>query len=218
AYKRQQKEYKKRINQIETSNTWKLGNLLKPFSSIWNKLFKQSVYDKERIAHLEKEVMKQHEKIERLETELAPLRLLDEQITSFSITQQMRSLKNEGKLLEEINSLVNEKNRITENLREALTYTARLYMNEDEVTRKAIYEQILSGLAIEEIPEFMIRAGLSESPISLRHSSSFRVSLSTRMRQQQLNSTLPEWLLDDKQTAYDFVEQFNTNVPKLDKT
>src|SRR5699024_10947455 len=105
AYKRQQKEYKKRINQIETSNTWKLGNLLKPFSSIWNKLFKQSVYDKERIAHLEKEVMKQHEKIERLETELAPLRLRDEQITSFSITQQMRSLKNEGKLLGEINSL-----------------------------------------------------------------------------------------------------------------
>src|SRR5699024_9332528 len=122
-----------------------------------------------------------------------------------------------GKLLGEINSLVNEKNRITENLREALTYAARLYMNEEETTRKVIYDQILSGLAIEEIPEFMIRAGLSESPISLRHASSFRGSLSTRMRQQQLNGTLPEWLLDDKQTAYDFVEQFNTNVPKLDK-
>src|SRR5699024_9238891 len=65
-------------------------------------------------------------------------------------------------------------------------------------------------------PEFMIRAGLTDSPISLRHTSSFRGSLSSRMRQKQLTGTLPEWYLDDKQTAYNFVKQFHIQVPKLD--
>lgn len=217
SHKRRQSEYKKRIRQIESSNTWKIGNLFNPLRNLWQKLFSNSAVYNDKIAQLEAEIIQQEKQIEDLHDELIPLRLLNEQLTSHSIIQQIRSLKEDGKLLENLSDIVEQKINIETNYREALLYIARLYMNEDAEIRNSIYNTILSSLANEEIPEFMIRAGLSTSPISLRHTSSFRGSLSSRMRQKQLIGTLPEWHLDDKLTAYDFVKQFDIVVPMLDE-
>lgn len=217
AYEREYNTQEKRKKQIETSKTWKLGQLVKRLRHMWNKVTNGSMNEKETIDHLETEVLEQREQIEQLESELARLRLLDDQLTNFTITQQIRTLQEDGELLKQLEQIITQKNKLQTNYREALLYAARLYMNEDEATKKVIYERILSGLSIEEIPEFMIRAGLTDTPISLRHAASFRGSLSMRMRQQQLAGTLPEWHLDDKQTAYDFVSAFNIIVPKLDK-
>src|SRR5699024_6544902 len=213
---REKAGHEKRIKQVESSNTWKLGNIVNPISSFWNKLFNRK--DREKLAQLEAQIIAQTAKIEQLEEKLTPLQYVDQKLTKHAINQEVRSLKDKGELLTNLNHMVDQKNKIDANYREALIYAARLYMNEDEATRNAIYEDIFKGLATEEIPEFMIRAGLSDSPISLGHTSSFRASLSKRMRQQQLIGSLPEWHLDDKQTAYDFVEQFTIKVPELDKT
>lgn len=216
ARKQEQKQANKRIKQIESSNTWKIGNTFQIISSIWKKLFGRP--DLEKVDQLEKQLLDKSDQIEKLSAKLAVLQYLDDQLTKYSITQEIRSLKNDGQLLMNIESLVEQKNKIESNYRDALLFAARHYMNQDEATRNAIYEEIFKGLAVEEIPEFMIRAGLTETPVSLRQTSSFRASLSSRMRQYQLTGKLAEWHLDDKQTAYNFVEQFSIKVPELDET
>lgn len=215
--KHKQETYKKRMNQIESSNTWKVGNLLSPIKKGWDRLFKRSAEQEEEISRLQKVINAQNERIDELEATLRPLQFLDENLTTHSITQRVRTLKDEGILLENLQTMIQQKIRITENYREALLYAARLYMNADQEVRDAVYNEIFAGLSIDEIPEFMIRAGLDESPISLRHTSSFRACLSQRMRQSQLVGTLPEWFLDDKRTAYQFVKQFDLKVPQLDE-
>src|SRR5699024_89716 len=131
------------------------------------------------------------------------------EINTYDIEQLMRTIKNDGELLASIDQIVKDKKKIQTNYRDALTYVARLYMKETHAYKKQVYEKIFTSLAIEEIPEFMIRIGLDESPLPLYHAASFRASLSMRMRQKQLGDFLPEWAVDDKQTAYDFVEQFD---------
>src|SRR5690606_23464947 len=82
-----------------------------------------------------------------------------------------------------------------------------------------VYSKAMEGLKIEEIPEFMIRAGLSDDPIPLRQAASFRGSLNMRIRQMQLAGTLPEWLLDDKKIAYQFMDRIGVRIPQIsDKT
>src|SRR5699024_4094022 len=62
-----------------------------------------------------------------------------------------------------------------------------------------------------DIPEFMIRIGI-EKDVPVTSTASFRGSLSARMRQAQYYPRLPEWQLDDKKSAYSFVEQFKIKV------
>src|SRR5690606_3295562 len=169
------------------------------------------------ILQLEKQLSIHEEKIAALEAELVPLRLLNEELNEQKITQYIRSLKEEGKLLEHLDAIIEQKKKIQTNFRQALTYTARLYMNEKDDVRNVIYEKIIAALAKEEIPELIVRAGLTDKPISLRHTSSFRGSLTERIRKQQLTGKLPEWFLDDKRTAYDFVSKFGIEVPEMDE-
>src|SRR5699024_3973492 len=116
-----------------------------------------------------------------------------------------------------IDHFIEEKSKQQANYKEALTYAARLYMNDEEAYRNVMYANILSGLTIEEIPEFMIRAGLSSQPIPLRRAASFRGSLNMRVRQKQLQDALPEWELDDKRRAYAFAEKLGVPIPEIDE-
>lgn len=216
AEKRKQVEMKKRMRQIELSNTYKAGNLVHSFNSFWKNLFRIHV-DEEELAVFEQLLLEKEAEIDRLENELTSLRLLNDQLNEQKITQYIRSLKEEGKLIEELDTIIEQKKQIQNNYKQALSYAARLYMFEEDEVRNLIYEKIIASLAIEEIPEFIVRAGLTNTPISLRHTSSFRASLTQRIRKQQLTGKLPEWFLDDKRTAYDFVSTFGIKVPKIDE-
>src|SRR5690625_5138437 len=78
AEKRKQREYNKRIEQIKSSNTWKVGSLLRSLTSYWKKLFRINADQRTKVAALERTIMAQREEIERLEAEITPLRLLNE--------------------------------------------------------------------------------------------------------------------------------------------
>src|SRR5699024_3289309 len=118
----------------------------------------------------------------------------------------------------QIDTIVTKKNDMQANYQDALTYIGRLYMNEDDVYRDTIYQKLMEGLSTEEIPEFMVRAGLTEQAIPLQNIASFRSALHMRMRRKQLRETLPEWILDDKVKAYEFVKQLDITTPKVDQT
>src|SRR5699024_174399 len=55
-----------------------------------------------------------------------------------------------------------------------------------------------------------------ENAIPLHQASSFRGSLNMRMRKNQMQPNLPEWALDDKRMAYNFMQEMQIPIPTID--
>src|SRR5690625_2247532 len=204
------------IKQIEQSRTWKFGRMFRFFNKLFRSEAKEQLLAERN--RLQEKLVEKNEQLMKLREETETMRLLDERANKYTLTETVRTLKNNGKLLPYIERIVADKQKIDENYKEALTYAARLYMNEELPYKRAIYEQIFAGLSIEQIPEIMIRIGLTDEAVPLVNASSFRASLSMRMRKKQLQRSLPEFALDDKRTAFKFAKQMQLNVPEIDET
>lgn len=205
-------QHKKAKKNITTSNTWKASKM---YRSV-----KEKLSNKEKVEniHLQEIIEQLENALFEAEDKLARLQVQDIMLTKQAIYQQMRELKQEGKLLSYLDTFIQDKNDLQQNYREALIYAARLYMQAEETDKHLLYEKILTSLTIEEIPEFIVREGLVDNPIPIQQAASFRGSLSMRMRKTQLHANLPEWPLDDKQHAYNFVNSLNMPIPELDNT
>src|SRR5690625_1769250 len=203
-------QHEKAIKQIEKSNTWKTSKAYRQM--------KQLLANNEKVTRTQLETIigELETALYKAEDTITELQLKDTELTKQAIYQQIRQLKNEGKLLSFLDTFIQDKKRHQENYREALIYAARLYMQAEDEEQQLIYEKILAGLTIEEIPEFMIRAGLVESAIPLHQASSFRGSLNMRMRKKQMQPDLPEWALDDKRKAYEFAQKLEIPTPDID--
>src|SRR5699024_7270265 len=210
---------KKEIKHIEQSNTWKLSKGFRIMKGLLLNLLKgeQAVQNQQKIEQLNMQLAQKENELLQIKEQVHALQLKDSKIHTNEVYQYVRNMKNEGELIAYLDQFIAEKQKQQKNYREALTYTARLYMNHDDAYKNVVFEKILSGLSIEEIPEFMIRAGLTEDSIPLRQTSSFRGSLNMRMRQKQLENSLPEWKLDDKRFAYHFAKKLDVEIPTVDE-
>ena len=208
---KQMQEHKKAIKKIETSNTWKTS---KAYRNMKQKMINQEKIERTQLEEIINEL---ETALLQAEDKIAELELKDTTLTKQAIYQKIRDLKSEGKLLSYLDTFIQDKQEHQQNYREALSYAARLYMQEDKSDKQLIYEKILAGLTIEEIPEFMVREGLVEDPIPLQQASSFRGSLNMRMRKSQMQANLPEWPLDDKRTAYTFAQSLDVKTPAIDE-
>lgn len=203
-------DHKKVIQQIESSKTWRAS---KGYRHIKQLLANNEKVEKQA---LEAMMLELETALFKAEEQIDHLKLKDTEQTTQKIYEQMREMKNQGKLISFLDTMIQDKRNHQQNYREALVYAARLYMQAETADQKLLYEKILSGLTIEEIPEFMIRAGLDEEAIPLQQAASFRGSLNMRMRKKQLQTNLPEWPLDDKRKAYNFVESLDIPTPNVE--
>lgn len=211
-------EHHKEIKHIEQSNTWKVSKGFRKIKSFFTRFFNREQSEmQQQVEKLQLRLTETEDELFQLKEHMHSLQLKDSKIHTNEVYKYIRNMKNEGELVRYLEQFIDEKTKEQKNYQEALTYAARLYMNDEEAYKNVLYEKILSGLAIEEIPEFMIRAGLSDQSIPLRQASSFRASLNMRMRQKQLEDSLPEWKLDDKRTAYQFAEKFGVRIPAADE-
>lgn len=210
------KQNKKEINRIKKSNTWTYSKPFRKSTHFFNKLTRREkmANQEKRIAELELELAETKKSLfqanqHHTDHTMENLPLHDDQITRF-----LRELRNSGELIDFLNRAVQRKKHLQANYAKALKYIARLYMNEHPEYKEWIFQKVLSVLHNEEIPEFMMRPGLMETQMSLNHVSSYRASLNMRMRKSQLQEKpLPEWILDDKQTAYQFAKNLGIRVP-----
>jgi len=208
------KTNKKEIKNIEKSNTWKYSEPVRKMNDLFagrKRNSDQSQYIKELEARLET-AEKERDQANELVNELM---LDDRKLNSHKLMKRINETNLDGRIIDYIEQAVKNKKQHDTNYRNALSYAARVYMNEKDDYKNMVYSKALEGLKIEEIPEFMMRAGLSESPIQLRQAASFRGSLNMRIRQKQLVDSLPEWVLDDKKTAYQFMEQLGVRIPEI---
>ncbi|WP_164218455.1 ATP-grasp fold amidoligase family protein [Virgibacillus sp. YIM 98842] len=210
------KTNKKEIKNIEKSNTWKYSEPVRKMNDLFA-AGKRSTDQSQYIKQLEAELETAEKERDQAKERMHELMLDDRKLNSQALVKKINETKLDGGIIDFIDKTVKNKKQHDTNYRNALSYAARLYMNEENDYKNMVYSKALEGLKIEEIPEFMMRAGLSEDPIPLRQAASFRGSLNMRIRQMQLTGTLPEWLLDDKQAAYQFMDHLGVRIPKISK-
>lgn len=215
---KEQQEQQREISHIKRSNTWKVSQ---PFRKIWRLLtklfrFDDKVEQREQMRELQTKLSETEQELYSTREQLTASLLDDRKLTSFHHQEVMRNMKAEGKLVNYLDQAVQDKKKHEANYNEALIYGARLFMNEETTQKNLVYSKALTGLKTEDIPEFIIRAGLTEEDsIPLRQVASFRASLSMRMRQKQFVKQLPEFTLENKLEAYHFVDQLNVRRPEV---
>lgn len=200
----------KRIKQIKSSRTYQTAGPVKKFRTGQD--------DAQEITLLREELDKVKKELEETKEALHLSKLDSRSMNSVKVRHSVREMKNDARLLDYIEGAVREKRQHDENYIDALTYAARLFMHERDELREAVYSTLLQGFKIEDIPEFMMREALTGS-LQLKQAASFRASLNMRIRQHQLTGGLPEYVLDDKQAAYAFIDKLAIRRPwTLDKT
>src|SRR5690625_1418833 len=135
---RQIKENKKQMHHIEQSNTWKVSKLFRVFTDFFAKLFRREQLQKQQqqIVQLETQLAQTEKELLQTKEQVHDLRLQDTEINRHEIYQYMRDLKNEGELVRYLDSFIDKKKTQQANYKEALTYAARIYMNEEvEIVR-----------------------------------------------------------------------------------
>ncbi|HLR65022.1 MAG TPA: ATP-grasp fold amidoligase family protein [Pseudogracilibacillus sp.] len=214
-YQYKQKELTKQINRIEKSRSWQYSKPIRLLQRMKDRIIPSGMNKtvaeqlrKENIM-LKQELLKQEEQIEQMGEFVSQMNSLDRE-------GYLRDLKNSGKLLNYLQSYSSDKRRLNEAMKETLIYIARLYMNESDEKRDYVYRIVKDSLHVDELPEFILRPGL-ENKLALSEVASYRASLAMRLRQYQYDQALPEWILDDKRLAYQFVKQFNILTPKVDE-
>ncbi|WP_020006379.1 ATP-grasp fold amidoligase family protein [Salinicoccus albus] len=207
---REKAEAEKRISQIKSSNTWKSS---RPLRKLIRKSADSESHHNREIESLRESLRETQKELHETTEALHIAALDDRAMNSIKIQNLLRTQMSNAALIGYIEKAVKQKQQHDENYNQALAYAGRLFMNEDTASRQAIYDELLKALKIEDIPEYMIREGLTEDPLPLDTAASFRGSLNMRMRQKQLSETLPEWLLDEKQAAFDFADQLNIKRP-----
>ncbi|WP_245628035.1 ATP-grasp fold amidoligase family protein [Shouchella shacheensis] len=200
----------KQINHIEKSKTWKWTAPFRKLAILFpSKKQKQA----QQIRALQAELKTSRKELYSTREELHEAMLDDRNLNSTKLLAAIRDQAEEGKLIDYIQQAVQQKKLHQANYNEALRYAARIVMNEPLEYKQLAYTKVLEGLNIDEIPEFVIREGLTEPPVALKQAASFRGSLNMRIRQNQLAGPLPEWLLDNKKDAYHFITNLNIRKP-----
>lgn len=209
--------YEKEINHIKRSKTWKHSKFIRRLQTIITRIIgkEKRLKQKQQLIGLETTQEETQKELYKTRELLQELTLDDRLLDSNKTTKLIRETKEEGKLIDYLNRVIEDKKIHENNYNRALKYAARLFMNEKVEYKNFVYNKVLSALKTEDIPEFMIRAGLeTENSIPLQQVSSFRSSLSMRMRQKQLHDSLPEFTLEDKVSAYQFIDQLNIKRPE----
>ncbi|WP_216829902.1 ATP-grasp fold amidoligase family protein [Alkalihalobacterium elongatum] len=170
------------------------------------KLQKELFVAKEKLKK-SKDILEQQQK---RETELL-LKL--EEIDREALLEKVKAANEKGEIIEFLDSMVENRSIHDAKYCESLKQAAKLFINKDDDLKRLVYEKVLTGLKIEEIPEFIIRSAETADSLSLHEVASFRASLSMRARQRQLDRFVPEWMLDNKVDAYSFIDQLGVRRP-----
>lgn len=203
-------DYEKKIKQMKNSNSWRKTRKVRKFISSKSE---REAYIKE----LELQTDMLETELHQVKEKLRMLEFSNRKIDYQTIWRMAQEKKQDGPLIEYLDRMIKAKELRDINYQQFLQAVARLFINENPLYKKTVYEKILTGLNQEAIPEFMVRAALSDEKVTLHQAASFRGSLTARMRKLQLTGSLPEMVLDDKKIAYKFMKMLHIRSPRIDE-
>ncbi|WP_227995021.1 ATP-grasp fold amidoligase family protein [Oceanobacillus sp. CFH 90083] len=195
----------KQMKKIIKSNTYKKTASIRKLLPTGKEKDNYIDYLEEQLLHCQSENVLLKEQLFEAEKAL-------EQFDYDTLWRYIREKKDTGKIIAELDKRIAQKKAADHNFRNLLEAAARQFGQEEPAFKQRVFTKVLAG-AKEHASEFMIRAGLTEEPVSLADVASYRICMNMRIRQYQLLGTLPEYELDDKQTAYRFMEKQAIRIP-----
>ncbi|WP_254846677.1 ATP-grasp fold amidoligase family protein [Oceanobacillus sojae] len=195
----------KQIKKIMKSNTYQKTASLRKLLPSGKEKDNYITYLQEQLLHYQSETVLLREKLFEAEKAL-------KQYDYDSLWRYMKEKKDKGKIITELDKRIEQKRLADHNFRNLLEAAARQFQQEETAFKQRIFTKVLAGVK-EHASEFMARAGLTKDAISLADVASYRSCMNMRVRQYQLLGTLPEYELDDKQTAYRFIKKQSIRIP-----
>lgn len=195
----------KQIKKIMKSNTYQK-------TASFRKLLPSGKEKDNYIAYLQEQLLCYQSETVLLKERLFEAEKALEQYDYDSLWRYIKEKKDKGKIITELDRGIEQKKLADHNFRNLLEAAARQFQQEETAFKQRIFAKVLAG-AKEHASEFMARAGLTEDAISLAEVASYRACMNMRVRQFQLLGTLPEYELDDKQTAYRFMNKQAIRTP-----
>lgn len=116
-----------------------------------------------------------------------------------------------------LKKLKDENVKIDEHLKAKSLITSKLLKElstQEKDNKKATLEQLVDLLGIDELSEPITRL-LSQHKVPLSQAASFKRLLIQATRRRQLYSFQPEWKLNNKRNAYEFIDQLGIPRPKI---
>lgn len=212
------KQMEKECKRIERSRLWRFASPFWKIFELRNKAFQfLPFYCKLTKLYQENVTLKEEnstllERLNKLSSKES-IKIATQLQESSQLEKMMKASKEDGSFIEYLDTLIQNKTTHVDQYNSALKYAAKLYKNENPVLRSYVYNKVLLALSIEDVPEFIIR----NEEVSLQSLASFRTSLSSRARTKQLGESLPEWNLDNKLAAYQFIDQLGIRRPWVSK-
>ncbi|TMW72350.1 ATP-grasp fold amidoligase family protein [Alteribacter natronophilus] len=137
-----------------------------------------------------------------LEADITRLRMEIEEISEDELQALVTKSLETGEILSALDQLVSTKGAHETKYLAALRKAAGHYLHQQGLPRNAVYNRVLTGMKMDEVPEFMIRSAEKDTGVELNRLASFRGSLTSRSILRQTDHGMPEWLLDRKKAAY----------------
>ncbi|MBU9712950.1 ATP-grasp fold amidoligase family protein [Evansella tamaricis] len=211
------KKMEKELNRLRKSKKWKYSAPIRKLlylKTILNPTNYKALVEEKKALQLElikvkEELFKSQEKNE-LEKERYETLLGKE---SERIHKEIKGSKEDGSFFEYIDKLIFTKRSEENKYNKSLEYAAKLYKSERNDYKHLAYNNVLKGLKLEDVPEFIVRETESNNLESLNELASFRALLTLRLIKRQLGEHLPEWELDHKLVAYNFVDNLGLKRP-----
>ncbi|TVP86779.1 MAG: hypothetical protein EA344_03100 [Alkalicoccus sp.] len=129
------------------------------------------------------------------------------------VRETVRAARREGTLFELAADIASSKQQTGDYFREAMLEALRQASGEGEAAEDRMRHLLLSSFTASELPERFVRGIETRDVPSLEPVASFRGQLTSRVRRRQKGHQLPEWEVDDKQTALRFASELGLRVP-----
>lgn len=202
-----QEKHHKEKHKIQASRTWKFTAAFRKLMPRYRKRIKeQETY----ISELEFELQETKRDLRVIEERL---QVETEKRNSGELFRMLRQAKASGDMMRHLEQMIQVKNENKAHFANAFKYIANLYKTEKVDYRNMIYKKIMSATTPDEIPEVIVRGAMDEMPIDLGQAASFRKSMTTRQRQNQLSGPLPEWFLEYKEASFKWMDTLGVKRP-----
>ncbi|MFD1064445.1 ATP-grasp fold amidoligase family protein [Oceanobacillus locisalsi] len=195
----------KQIQKIMQSNTYQKTASVRKLLPSGKEKDHYIAYLEEQLNHHQSENVLLKEQLLEAQQEL-------EQLDYDTLWRHIKEKKDTGQIITELDKRIEQKKVEDHHFRYILEAAARQFQQEEPAFKQRIFTKVLEG-AKEHASEFMARAGLTEDPVQLSEVASYRACMNMRVRQYQLAGSLPEYTLDDKPSAYRFIQKLGMRTP-----
>lgn len=210
------RQLQKKSHHIKRSRTWKLAWPLRKARRLFrrsNNVVDENKRLKEQMETTAKELYTTQKRLKETEEENLYLKLEAKENMDKEVQQSIKQTKDNGDIIPYLKRLVERKQSIDTNYNVMLRKIGRQYNQEKADVKRIVFTELLKGLNIEDIPEFIVRFAESKATLSLKEAASFRACLTIQARRRQWRKNTPEQTLDDKLHAYTLMDELKVRRP-----